>query len=52
MLVLLCFIEVAATNMTRVRLVWFKFWNVVVEYLVESVKYFDDKVVLYVIDLL
>jgi hypothetical protein len=42
--------EVAATNMTRVRLVWSKLWNVVAEHLVESVKHPDDKVVLHATD--
>ena len=39
--------EIAATNMTRVRLVWSKLWNVVAEHLVESVKHPDEKVVLH-----
>ena len=42
--------EIAATNMTRVRLVWSKLWNVVAEHLVESVKHPDDKVVLHATD--
>ena len=39
--------EVAATNMSRVRLVWSKLWSVVAEHLVESVKHSDEKVVLH-----
>ena len=42
--------EVAATNMTRVRLVWSKLWAVVAEHLVESVKHPDEKVVLHATD--
>ena len=42
--------EVAATNMTRVRLVWSKLWTVVAEHLVESVKHPDEKVVLHATD--
>lgn len=42
--------EIAATNMTRVRLVWSKLWNVVAEHLVESVKHPDEKVVLHATD--
>ncbi|CEG00507.1 SEC7-like, alpha orthogonal bundle [Ostreococcus tauri] len=39
--------EVAATNMSRVRLVWSKLWSVVSEHLVEAVKHADEKVVLH-----
>ena len=42
--------EVAATNMTRVRLVWSKLWAAVAEHLVESVKHPDEKVVLHATD--
>lgn len=42
--------EVAATNMTRVRLVWSKLWTVVAEHLIEGVKHPDEKVVLHATD--
>ena len=42
--------EVAATNMTRVRLVWSKLWSVVADHLIEGVKHPDEKVVMHATD--
>jgi len=42
--------EVAATNMTRVRLVWSKLWSVVADHLIEGVAHPDEKVVMHATD--
>jgi len=42
--------EVAATNMTRVRLVWSKLWSVVADHLIEGVTHPDEKVVMHATD--